>query len=169
MYQIKINSTTGSEIISTADVKSYARIDTTADDTLIGQMITQARIVLENYISRDIVAKNRTFYRSYVDDRFEVPFAPVTTISSITVEDTTAAHTVYGLDKSVIELDESPAKDMEMVYITTGLSDSAIKEALLQFVTTLYENRVDFIEGKTMQKIPTASKELLSSYKALFI
>jgi len=169
MYQIKINSTTGSEIISTADVKSYARIDTTADDTLIGQMITQARIVLENYISRDIVAKNRTFYRSYVDDRFEVPFAPVTTITSITVEDTTAAHTVYGLDKSVIELDESPAKDMEMVYITTGLSDSAIKEALLQFVTTLYENRVDFIEGKTMQKIPTSSKELLSSYKALFI
>jgi len=169
MYQIKINSTTGSEIISTADVKSYARIDTTADDTLIGQMITQARIVLENYISRDIVAKNRTFYRSYVDDRFEVPFAPVTTITSITVEDTTAAHTVYGLEKSVIELDESPAKDMEMVYITTGLSDSAIKEALLQFVTTLYENRVDFIEGKTMQKIPTSSKELLSSYKALFI
>jgi len=169
MYQIKINSTTGSEIISTADVKSYARIDTTADDTLISQMITQARIVLENYISRDIVAKNRTFYRSYVDDRFEVPFAPVTTITSITVEDTTAAHTVYGLEKSVIELDESPAKDMEMVYITTGLSDSAIKEALLQFVTTLYENRVDFIEGKTMQKIPTASKELLSSYKALFI
>ena len=44
MYQIKINSTTGSEIISTADVKSYARIDTTADDTLIGQMITQAKI-----------------------------------------------------------------------------------------------------------------------------
>tara|TARA_R100001443_G_scaffold24077_1_gene36207 strand:- start:1721 stop:2230 length:510 start_codon:yes stop_codon:yes gene_type:complete len=169
MYQIKINSTTGSEIISTADVKSYARIDTTADDTLIGQMITQARIVLENYISRDIVAKNRTFYRSYVDDRFEVPFAPVTTISSITVESTTAAHTVYGLDKSVIELDELPAKDMEMVYITTGLSDSAIKEALLQFVTTLYENRVDFIEGKTIQKIPTSSKELLSSYKALFI
>ncbi len=169
MYQIKINSTTGSEIISTADVKSYARIDTTADDTLISQMITQARIVLENYISRDIVAKNRTFYRSYVDDRFEVPFAPVTTITSITVEDTTAAHTVYGLEKSVIELDESPAKDMEMVYITTGLSDSAIKEALLQFVTTLYENRVDFIEGKTMQKIPTSSKELLSSYKALFI
>ena len=58
---------------------------------------------------------------------------------------------------------------MEMVYITTGLSDSAIKEALLQFVTTLYENRVDFIEGKTIQKIPTSSKELLSSYKALFI
>mgnify|MGYP003648035834 FL=1 len=169
MYQIKINSTTGTEIISTADVKSYARIDTTADDTLIGQMITQARIVLENYISRDIVAKNRTYYRSFIDDRFEVPFAPVTTITSITVEDTTAAHTVHGLDKSIIELSESPAKDMEMVYITTGLSDSAIKEALLQFVSTLYENRVDFVEGKTIQKIPTSSKELLSSYKALFI
>jgi hypothetical protein len=169
MYQIKINSTTGSEVISTADVKAYARIDTSDDDTLIGEMIKQARIVLENYISRDIVAKNRTFYRSYVDDRFEVPFAPVTTISSVTVENITAAHTVHGLDKSIIELTESPAKDMELVYITTGLSDSAIKQALLQFVTTLYENRVDFIEGKTVNEIPTSSKELVSSFKASFI
>lgn len=169
MYQIKINSTTGTELISTADFKSYARIDTTADDTLIGQMITQARIVLENYISRDIVAKNRTLYNSFVNDRFEVPFAPVTTITSITVENIVAAHTVHGLDKSIIELNESPAKDMKMIYITTGLNDSAIKEALLQFTSTLYENRVDFIEGKTIQKIPTSSKDLLSPYKAMFV
>ena len=33
MRQVKINSTTGSEIVTTADVKSYARIDTSADDT----------------------------------------------------------------------------------------------------------------------------------------
>ncbi|HAI17698.1 MAG TPA: hypothetical protein DCM10_06560, partial [Xanthomarina gelatinilytica] len=50
-----MNSTTGSEIVTTADVKSYARIDTSADDTLIARMITQARIWCENYISRDIV------------------------------------------------------------------------------------------------------------------
>lgn len=169
MHQVKINSTTGTEVISTADVKLYARIDTTADDTLIGQMITQARIVAENYISRDIVAKNRTYYQSEVLKRFEIPFSPVTTISSITVDSTTAAHTVYGLDKSIIELSELPAKEVEVIYITTGLNDSAIKEALLQLTSTLYENRIDFIEGKTTAEIPTNTKELLSSYKALFI
>ena len=33
--QIKITATTGSEIINTATAKSYMRVDTTADDTLI--------------------------------------------------------------------------------------------------------------------------------------
>ena len=40
----KIVSTTGSEIVSTADAKLYMRIDTSDDDTLIGTMIEQARI-----------------------------------------------------------------------------------------------------------------------------
>ena len=35
MYQIKINSTTGSELITNTDVKLFARIDTTADDKLL--------------------------------------------------------------------------------------------------------------------------------------
>lgn len=43
MRQIKINSTTGSEIITTNDVKNFVRIDTSADDALIGTMITAAR------------------------------------------------------------------------------------------------------------------------------
>ena len=62
MRQIKINSTTGSEIITTNDVKNFVRIDTSADDALIGTMITAARIAAENFMSRDIVAKTRTYY-----------------------------------------------------------------------------------------------------------
>ena len=42
MRQIKINSTTGSEIVNTADLKLFAKIDTTADDAIIARMITQA-------------------------------------------------------------------------------------------------------------------------------
>ena len=57
MRQIKVNSLLGNEIITTADVKSYVRIDTNEDDALIANMITEARIWCENYISRDIVAK----------------------------------------------------------------------------------------------------------------
>ena len=62
MRQVKINSTIGSEIVSSADLKLYARIDTSADDALITRMITQARIWCENYISRDIVSKNRSYF-----------------------------------------------------------------------------------------------------------
>ena len=62
MRQSKINSTTGSEIVTSTDLKLFAKIDTTADDTIIARQITQSRIWCENYISRDIVAKNRSYY-----------------------------------------------------------------------------------------------------------
>ena len=74
--QMKINSTTGSEILTTSEAKDFIRVDTSADDTIIGQMITQARIWCENYISRDIVAKNRTLYLASVNERFVLPFSP---------------------------------------------------------------------------------------------
>ena len=101
MRQNKINSTTGSEIVSTSDLKLYARIDTTADDALIAKMLVQARIWCENYISKDIVAKNRTYY---IDESksgmFDLPFAPVTSITSIHVDNVaTTDFRVLGLDQ----------------------------------------------------------------------
>ena len=105
--QIKINSTTGSEILTTSEAKDFIRVDTTADDTIIGQMITQARIWCENYISRDIVAKNRTLYLASVNERFVLPFSPVASISSITVEGTaTTDYETYGLDDKIIALNK---------------------------------------------------------------
>jgi len=38
MHDIKINSTTGSEIVTLQEVKDYVRIDTSADDTIIETM-----------------------------------------------------------------------------------------------------------------------------------
>ena len=60
MRQIKINSETGSEIVSLTEMKNYLRVDHAFDNTLITDMITQARQIIENYLSRDIVAKTRT-------------------------------------------------------------------------------------------------------------
>jgi len=76
MRQIKINSVTGSEIVSVSEFKSFARISNTLDDTLIGSIIVQARIWCENYISRDIVAKNRTYYIPETNGIFDLPFGP---------------------------------------------------------------------------------------------
>lgn len=74
MPSIKINSTIGNEIVTLAEAKAFIRIDTTDDDTIITTIIEQARLVCENYISADIVSKNRTYYLESANDRFEVPF-----------------------------------------------------------------------------------------------
>jgi len=168
--QIKITATTGSELINTATAKTYLRVDTSEDDTLIGQMITQARIIIENYISKDVVAKTRKLYLATVDERFVLPFSPIASIQSITVDGTaTTAYSEYGLDDTIVELESLPAEEVIVSYTTSGINDSFLIQANLQLVSTLYDNRADFIIGQTVSEIPTEVKSILSSYKAMFI
>ena len=172
MRQSKINSTTGSEIVSSADLKLFAKIDTTADDAIIARQITQARIWCENYISRDIVAKNRSYYLDETSGTFSIPFGPVTSITSIHADGIALTHTNVGLDKETIELDNGYAKKVTVVYITTGLNDSLLQQAILQLATTYYENRVDFNSGdenKSSDLIPSDTRDILNSYKAMFL
>lgn len=170
MRQNKVNSVTGSEIVTTAEVKLYARIDTDADDTLIGNMITQARIWCENFISRDIVAKNRTYYLPVTNGVFDLPFSPVASISSVTVNGETATYEVLGLDNETIELDGGSAEKVLVTYVTTGLSDELLKQAIMQLATTYYDNRADYVRGDNdVTTIPSNVKSVLSSYKSMFV
>jgi uncharacterized phiE125 gp8 family phage protein len=171
MRQIKINTTLGSEIITASEVKNYVRIDTSADDALIATMITQARIWAENFISRDIVSKNRTYYIDRTDTGlFDLPFSPVASISEITINNIiTTNYEILGLDNETIELDQGSADRVKITYITSGLNDSLLKQALLQLVSTYYDNRADFIVSQSVSEIPSNVKVVLSSYKTMFL
>ena len=169
MRQIKINSTTGSEIISTSEFKDYARISNSADDTLIGIIIKQARIWCENYISRDIVAKNRTYYLDETNGIFDIPFGPIASISSVTIDGTTVTdYTMEGLDNETIDLD-GPAEKVKVTYVTSGLDDELLQQAIKQFAVTLYDNRHDYVEGKSGDMVPSETKVILNSYKNMFV
>lgn len=167
--QVKINSTTGSEIVTTANAKDFIRVDTADDDTIIGQMITEARIWCENYIGKDIVAKTRTYYTPFQKERFNIPFAPVASITSVTVDGTAATHEVKGLDNEIIELNELPAKEIKVSYTTAGLDDSLLKQAILRLVSTFYDNRAEFVVGNQINEVPMGVKNTLSGYKTMFI
>ena len=167
--QIKINSTTGSEIVTTSEVKDFMRVDTSADDTIIGEMITEARIWCENYIGKDIVAKTRTYYTPFQTERFNLPFAPVSSITSVTVDGTAADYEVKGLDNEIIELNELPAKEIKVSYATAGLDDSLLKQAILKLTLTYYDNRAEFVVGQQVNDLPVSVKNILSSYKTMFI
>ena len=171
MRQIKINATTGNEILTAQNVKDYVRVDTNADDNLITSMITQARIWCENYISRVIVAKNRTYYLDTTNGLFDLPFGPVASISEITLNGTiTTDYEILGLDNETIELDGGSAERVKITYITLGINDSLVKQAMLQLISTYYDNRADFItEQDNVSEIPTSTRQILTSYKTMFI
>jgi len=167
MHDIKINSVTGSEIVTTQNVKDFVRIDTSADDTIIDRMIVAARTWCENYIGKDIVAKNRTFYLQEVDGRFTLPFAPIASITTVTSKGTAVDYDTYGLDDTIIEVGTLPADEVKVTYVTTGLTDDIIKEAILHLVSTMYDYRADFIEG-SVNEVPNKTKDILQSYKTMY-
>jgi hypothetical protein len=151
-------------------VKDFVRIDTSADDSLITLMIETARMFCENYISRDIVAKNRTYYLDKTETGLiDLPFSPVASIASVTVNDIATTYEVIGLNNETIELDGGDAEKVKITYITSGISNGLIKQALLQSVSTYYDNRADFIQGQSLHLLPSAAKNLLASYKSMFV
>lgn len=172
MPQAKIISTTGSEIVTVTDAKNFIRIDTSDDDALLGNMIEQARIWCENYIGKDIVAKSRKYYIEEVSNRFEIPFSPIDTITSVTSEGSTMNYTTYGLYDDVIELNNlGKNKDVIVSYTTSGSDDALLQHAILQFVSTLYDNRADFIvmQGVSFLEVPANVEHILAPYKNAFI
>lgn len=180
MREIKINSTTGSEIVTTQNAKDYIRIESTADDTLLASMITQARIWCENYISSDIVAKNRTYYikqlqtpayyfDEYEKPRVQLPFGPVASISSVTGNGSVVTYEIKGVNNEIIEIQDGGTEEIKITYVTQGLDDALVKQAILQTVSTYYDNRSDFKVGTIVSEIPTNAKSILSSFKKPFI
>lgn len=168
-FQSKVNSTTGSEIVTVTQAKTFMRVDTDADDSIIGDMITSARILCENYLNKDIVAKDRTIYTPYLNDRINLPFAPVASITTITTEGNTATYEVKGLDNEIIELNNLPAKEVKITYVTAGLTGSNFEHAILQLVSTFYDNRSEFKTGTIVSEVPTDIKTVLASEKTPFI
>jgi hypothetical protein len=169
MRQIKINDVIGTPIISRTEAKNYIRIDTIADDTLIDLMIEAAHTAAENYMSRDIIAKERTYYLdNSVDGFIDVPFGPVASVDAVTVKGVSVSFTVYGLGDPMVEINPD-VKDIKIDFTTEGMSDGLLKQALLMMVSTYYDNRTDFVTGMTVNEVPSASAKLLDGIKSVFI
>ena len=169
MRQIKINDVIGVPIISRTDAKNYIRIDTNADDTLIDLMIEAAHTAAENYMSRDIISKDRTYYLDYSTDGFiDVPFGPVASVDDVTVQDIAVTFTVFGLGDPIVEI-QPLCRNIKIDFTTDGMNDGILKQALLMMVSTYYDNRTDFVTGMTVNDVPSASAKLLDGLKSVFI
>ena len=171
MRQIKINSTDGSEIVLVATAKDYIRVSTSADDNIITRMITQARIWCENYISKDIVSKTRTYYLPETNGLFDLPFGPISSITSVKSDNVAIDYTVLGLDNESIELDGGYADKVKIVYVTSGLNDSLLQQAIMQLTSTYYDNRADFSSDQksNVESIPTNVRDILNTYKSMYL
>ena len=174
------------EPITATEAKLRLRIDTSADDTPIGEMISVARQYVEDMTDRQCM----TATRSLILDDFwtgalEIPRAPLKTVTSITYLDTngsvqTLAATVYTVDidsvpgRIYLAYEQSwPAvqgisKSVTITYTcgeaTAAAVPAGLKQTIHLLVGHLYENR-EATSVVELKAVPMAVDALLAQYK----
>lgn len=176
-----INTEPTSEPVTTTEFKSFAKIDYTTDDTLIGELITAARKWVEDYIGRKVINTTVTaFWTSYAID-MSLPFPPhssITHVKTVYLGDTTTLtegsdYYVYGdVDYLVRFTTIYDAYSLEVKYVAGYGADATsvpktIKYAIMKLVLNMYEQRNDFIEPGHVQ-VPFDVRALLQPYRIFF-
>ena len=137
------------EPVTLDEAKNWLRIDTTADDTLITNLIISARRKAERYLNRDIVAKQREAYWTYVDEDINLPYT-TNGVTSVSVDGNALTlntdYEVLGLDNPKIRILNNPVEKVQINYTTANFSNSEIEIGILMLIEESYHGH------KTMWK-----------------
>jgi uncharacterized phiE125 gp8 family phage protein len=142
MTELIITSSSITEPVTTSEMKTYLGYPTadTSQDTLIAEMITAARIWLENRTALSVVSKNYTaqFEKSDKDSEgwYTLPVSPVTTADNayvVSVSGTSTTYQVKGLRVKKIKPDNvvgtiRVGADSEVFYLTVSFTAGAANE-----------------------------------------
>ena len=187
MRAYKVITAASSQILTTAEVKAHLKVDTTADDTLIDNLILAATNSCQEYTNRFFIDTVLIQYGTTFADLKELYKSPVSSVAHIKYYDTdntiqTWNSDFYYLNKSIqpaqisLSLNESypSIADREhavQCQYTVGYGSAAsdvpeaIKQAVLLTVGNWYNNRSSVVVGRIATDLPLNVKWLLDTYK----
>ena len=155
--QVKYSNIGSTEPITPAQVKEYCKIDYTDEDTLIGNLITGVRELIEEFTGLALIDKTVTvFWEDFeVDEDIELPFPEHNEITSVKVNGTAITDYIStGLTQKIIRVPSSysvgTSSDnygLEIAFTTLGTCPQAIKNEMLRLIDEKYRNRGNTFEG----------------------
>lgn len=105
IYGLTLTSAPATEPVSLAEAKQHLRVDFADDDTLIGSLITAARMMCESQLNQSFVTQSwrLTLDRFPCEGVIHVPRTPLQSVTSITYKDVagntqTMSSTLYDVD-----------------------------------------------------------------------
>ena len=178
----KVSSANATLPITTAEAKLHLKVDDSADDTLIDDLIAAAKDSVENYL-------NTYLYNTTITEYFDafpssgplrLTVGNVSSVTSVTYTDANGnTGQTFSSSSYVVDSDKTPAeitladgeswpdtlseaKTATVTYVVgyganAGDEPSQIKTAALLMIGHWYHNRND-----TIRKMPTASEYLLN-------
>lgn len=178
------------EPATVAEAKAHMRIDTDAEDILIGSLVLTSRLHIETALSLALITQSwkLTLDRWPQSREIELPLAPLRSVGGVRVIDasgnaTTVSDQSYLVDvasrpprliwnNSVPQLPGRAAKGIE-IDLTAGFGDSAasvpapLKHAILMLTAHWYEHRDPREIGQDGARIPDAISDLITPFRTI--
>jgi len=156
-------SESGSEPITTAEVKTWAKVENSDEDSLISSLITSCRREIESYTKN--VLRPQVWRTKYIAETIKNRFySPRITASSVavTVDGDTITDYLFNEVTGCLRLNYDYSND-ELIVIewtmATALSSLApLKQALLDLITYRFYNR-------GLYDMPDNVKTILNMYR----
>jgi uncharacterized phiE125 gp8 family phage protein len=185
-YTLEITGTaTESSIVSTADLKTFLRVDHSDEDTLIEALRSAAIEYVQNYCNLQLGDLPAVMYLDNFEGMFEVPIGPVASIISITYNPTASTTSTLPTNQYYADLKRKPARisivsppsvyeyisNGVQVNMTLGYAEGSIPDGLLHAVKLLvahyYENRNIVVVGTISSEVPNLIHSLLNPYRVI--
>lgn len=162
----KVTTGPTTEPITVDEVKEFARIDGSEEDTLIQSFIYSARINCEAYLGRALIEQTITMVMDFwPGEVIQLPRPPLLSITAVEILDELDNATQYSSDNYYIVTESIPGELIVKRGITFPINNvrdhsgyrirftagygtdassvpSGIKDGLKLWVTDIYENRV---------------------------
>ena len=182
-----VDTASTTAIITTAEAKQHLKVDTSADDTLIDDLVQAATESAQIFTNRYFTNTTLNQFGDNWCDLSTLFKSPVSSVVHIKYYDSdntqqTLATSVYQKD-----LEHQPSRiglkpnqsfpslagrinAVECQYVVgygSAASDvpTAIKQAVLLTVGNWYENRQEVVVGRTATELPKSAQYLLEQYK----
>ena len=188
MYRsLKVDTAATTPIFTTAEAKDFLKVDTTADDTIIDNLVAAATESCQIYTNQYFINTVVTQYSDNWKEFYSLYKSPVSSITHIKYYDTndslqTLASSNYILDDTYQPARIGIAVDGELpnvadrinavqVKYTVGYGTAStdvpegIRTAIILTVGNWYENRQSVITGRTATELPLSSQYLLDQFK----
>ena len=183
----KVTTLPETEPITVDNVKEFGRIDTTAEDILLGNMIIAVRDATEKYLNRALVQQTITMVMDFWPDSLviELPSPPLISVTGIYTTTEAGVDTAYSSSnyyvitntdsrgKIVLSQSATPPTNSDRDYggfkiiYVAGYGDEAsdvpqlILEGMKLWVSIFYETRALYINGQP----PPEVKAFLDLYR----
>ncbi len=177
---VNTGTNTASDVLSTSDAKSYAKIESSVEDALVANLVEEIIDMVETTYSFQLIEKTVTANYETFSNRVTLPLFPVQSVSSVKtinksgVESTLTAGSDFYLQGDTLVF--ATAHEYESVFdrtrlkvvYTAGFSSipKSIILGLKKAVLSSYEDRQDIVEG-SISEIPNGSKSFFKKHAKL--